>query len=152
MAAPDHQRQAGLLRRLDLLGVPHHLHRQQGQRLFEGAELGGFPQRGDLRFLPHPLHPAGYLLHPAAGLLHCKPGSEPPEKAADRRRHLHLRHVPAVHRDDVRCPGHQPHGRVRPRQPELQQPHSQLQRHLLHVPVHSGVRCGRLREDLPLRQ
>lgn len=82
-AAPDHQRQAGLLRRLDLLGLPHHLHCQQGQRLFESAELGNFPQRGDLRFLPHPLHPAGYLLHPAAGLLHCKSGSEPPEKAAD---------------------------------------------------------------------
>lgn len=75
---------------------------------------------------PHPLHPAGYLLHPAAGLLHCKLGSEPSEKAADCRRHLHLRHVPAVHRDDVRCPGHQPHGRVRPRQPELQQHDPQL--------------------------
>ena len=40
--------EAGLLRRLDLLGLPHHLYRQQGQRRTEGRQLGHFPRGGDL--------------------------------------------------------------------------------------------------------
>ena len=40
MAALDHQCKAGLLCRLNLLGLPHHLYCQQRQRLFESLELG----------------------------------------------------------------------------------------------------------------
>ena len=52
MAALDHQCKAGLLCRLNLLGLPHHLYCQQRQRLFESLELGDLPQCGKLRFCP----------------------------------------------------------------------------------------------------
>ena len=62
MAALDHQCKAGLLCRLNLLGLPHHLYCQQRQRLFESLELGDLPQCGKLRFCPHPVHPTGDIL------------------------------------------------------------------------------------------